>query len=33
MINSFEELPVKIEFVLGKKIMNLNEIDDLCAKE
>ncbi|MGQ7191186.1 YscQ/HrcQ family type III secretion apparatus protein, partial [Escherichia sp. HC-CC] len=32
MINSFEELPVKIEFVLGKKIMNLYEIDDLCAK-
>ncbi|EIZ5090557.1 type III secretion protein, partial [Escherichia coli] len=29
MINSFEELPVKIEFVLGKKIMNLYEIDDL----
>ena len=27
-----EELPVKIEFVLGKKIMNLYEIDDLCAK-
>ncbi|MDW2350086.1 FliM/FliN family flagellar motor switch protein, partial [Escherichia coli] len=26
------ELPVKIEFVLGKKIMNLYEIDDLCAK-
>ncbi|HDX9195834.1 TPA: type III secretion protein, partial [Escherichia coli] len=25
MINSFEELPVKIEFVLGKKIMNLYE--------
>ena len=23
MINSFEELPVKIEFVLGKKIINL----------
>ncbi|EHW70611.1 type III secretion apparatus protein EpaO2 [Escherichia coli DEC10C] len=32
MINSFEELPVKIEFVLGKKIINLYEIDDLCAK-
>ncbi|MDO1801935.1 FliM/FliN family flagellar motor switch protein, partial [Escherichia coli] len=32
MINSFEDLPVKIEFVLGKKIMNLYEIDDLCAK-
>lgn len=32
-INSFEDLPVKIEFVLGKKIMNLYEIDDLCAKE
>ncbi len=31
-INSFEDLPVKIEFVLGKKIMNLYEIDDLCAK-
>ncbi|EFT8909938.1 type III secretion protein, partial [Escherichia coli] len=27
MINSFEELPVKIEFVLGKKIINLYEID------
>lgn len=25
-------MPVKIEFVLGKKIMNLYEIDDLCAK-
>ncbi|EIG3875755.1 type III secretion protein, partial [Escherichia coli] len=25
MINSFEELPVKIEFVLGKKIINLYE--------
>lgn len=33
MINSFEDLPVKIEFVLGKKIMNLYEIDELCAKE
>ncbi len=32
-INSFEDLPVKIEFVLGKKIMNLYEIDDLCAKK
>ncbi len=32
MINSFEDLPVKIEFVLGKKIMNLYEIDELCAK-
>ena len=32
MIHSFEELPVKIEFVLGKKIINLYEIDDLCAK-
>ncbi len=33
MINSFEDLPVKIEFVLGKKIMNLYEIDDLVQKE
>ncbi|EGD4407976.1 YscQ/HrcQ family type III secretion apparatus protein, partial [Escherichia coli] len=32
MINSFEDLPVKIEFVLGKKIMNLYEIDELCVK-
>ncbi|HDV1486618.1 TPA: FliM/FliN family flagellar motor switch protein, partial [Escherichia coli] len=32
MINSYEELPVKIEFVLGKKVMNLYEIDELCAK-
>lgn len=32
MINSFEDLFVKIEFVFGKKIMNLYEIDEFCVK-
>ncbi len=31
-MQSFEELPVTSEFVFGKKIINLYEIDDLIAK-